>query len=59
MKLWKANVRTIYSDLYELEHYDMIYGVVGRCGYDSAAELWADNPTLQGSINPADFGLAK
>ena len=58
-KLWKAHVQKVYCSLEELEQYDAIYGIVKRCGYKSARKLWNDNPKIQGSVNPADFGICK
>lgn len=58
MKKWKAKVKSIYSSLEDLKQYDQIYGIAARCGYDNCADLWNDNPKIQGSVNPGDFGLA-
>ena len=57
-KLWRKRVRQVYDSLAELASYDLIYGVCERCGYYSPDEMWSDNKFLQGSVNPADFGLA-
>lgn len=59
LKLWRARVRKTYSSLEQLEAYDQMYDIAKRCGYDSPAELWEANPMLQGSTDPADFGIAK
>ena len=56
---WNDRVRKVYSSLNELKNYDEIYGIVKRCGYKSAESLWNRNPTIGGSVNPADFGIAK
>lgn len=58
-RMWKDRVRSVYNSLAELEQYNDIYNIAQRCGYATAAELWADNPLIQGSTNPADFGLAR
>ena len=58
MKKWVARVQDVYSSLAELEQYDRIYGVVARCKYKSAKDLWEDDPLISGSVNPRDFGLA-
>lgn len=57
--LWKDKVRKVYSSLAELEHYNGIYGIARRCGYRTCKRLWHDNPMIQGSTDPKDFGLAK
>jgi hypothetical protein len=56
---WKARVQEVYSSKEELEDYDSIYCIAERCGYRDAGKLWRDNPMIGGSVNPADFGLAK
>lgn len=58
-QLWKQRVREVYASQEELESYDEIYNIAERCGYSDPGDLWRDNPMLQGSTNPADFGLAK
>ena len=57
--MWKAKVREVYSSLEELRAYNRTYGIAARCGHRSALSLWRSNPKLQGSVYPADFGLAK
>lgn len=59
MKKWRSKVRKVYKSLDELIAYDEIYGIVKRCGYESAEKLWNDNPVLCGSTDPKDFGLAQ
>lgn len=56
---WKLRVRQVYKSLEELRSYDLIYSVVSRCGYKNPENLWKKNPLIGGSVNPADFGLAK
>lgn len=58
-KLWKAKVQKVYSSLEDLQAYDRGYNIAARCGYRSAKALWDANPRLQGSTNPADFGVAQ
>lgn len=57
-KLWCDKLRNVYSDFAEFETYCEIYGVHARLGYESPAEAWDANPTVQGSANPADYGRA-
>lgn len=56
--MWRDRVQSVYNSLDELKSYDELYGVVNRCGYETAEELWEKNPDIQGSSNPSDFGLA-
>ena len=58
-KLWKMRVQKNYGSLDELIHCDSAYNIAKRCGYNSCEKLWEDNPMLQGSTNPSDFGLVK
>lgn len=53
---WAARVQETYASIDELRDYDVIFGVAGRCGYDSAEQMWEENPVIGGSTNPADFG---
>ena len=57
--MWKTKVQKVYDSLEELKAYNNLYGIVKSCGYESAEKLWEDNPLLQGSTDPKDFGLAK
>ena len=61
MKTWKvkARVRKVYESLEELQSFDAVYNVAARCGYKSAEAMWKHNPTIGGSVNPADFGRVK
>lgn len=58
-KLWVKRVQEAYSSLENLKDYNSIYLIATRCGYDSVEKLWNDNPIIQGSTNPRDFGLYK
>lgn len=57
--MWKTKVKKVYSSLEELRAYDELYNIVSKCGYSDAEKLWNDNPFLQGSADPKDFGLWK
>lgn len=59
MQTWHEKVQTVYSSLEELEIFDEMYGVVSRCGFSSAKELWEVNPFIGGSSEPSDYGLAR
>lgn len=52
---WQARVRDNWSSLEELKGYDENYDIAGRLGYESAEELWDENPIVQGSTNPSDL----
>ena len=58
MKLWKMRVRKVYESLAELEAYDCLYSIAYRLGYKDCETLWSDNPMIQGSVDPKDFGKA-
>lgn len=58
MKRWKMKVQKVYKSLAELEAYDGLYNIAARLGYTDCARLWNDNPMIQGSIDPRDFGKA-
>lgn len=55
IKGWQARVRDNWKDLPELEQYDNVYNIAGRLGYEVAADLWEENPIIQGSTNPSDL----
>ncbi len=59
MQTFHTRVQELYTSLEDLENYDEIYGIVKRCGYENATQLWNDNPMIGGSSNPKDFGIAK
>lgn len=59
MKTWKSRVRAVWASLAELKEYDRIYGVAKRCGYQTAARMWQENPVVGGSTNPKDFGKVR
>ena len=56
MKTWIMETRKNWLSLEELEAYDSIYNVAGRCGFPSAVAMWEANPVVGGSTDPADFG---
>jgi hypothetical protein len=56
---WKAKVQDVYDSIEDLEGWDALYGVVARCGYESAEEMWEENALIGGSVNPSDFGRVK
>lgn len=52
---WKARLQKEYEDFEEFSHYDEIYHLAERLGFDSAEEAWEANPMVSGSTNPADY----
>lgn len=52
---WQSKVRKVYSSLDELQAYSEMYGIASRLGYGDAQELWMDNPTIRGSVDPDDL----
>lgn len=53
---WAGRVQNIYSSLKELNDFDRIFDIAHRCGYESTAAMWTENPIIGGSTNPEDFG---
>lgn len=63
-EMWHSKVQDNYSSLEELCEYDEIYGILERINqsggsYETCEDLWNDNPEIQGSTDPKDFGLKK
>lgn len=56
--MWQAFLRDNYSTREEWTSHSDTYGLAERLGYASADEAWNENPFIQGSTNPADFGRA-
>lgn len=54
-KMWQSSLRQVYDDFAEFQAYDEIYGIVKRLGFESAKDAWLQNPTIRGSVNPADL----
>lgn len=55
---WRAPVQSTYGSIEDLRAYNHFYDIVGRCGFKSVEELWNANPTIGGSVEPREFGLA-
>lgn len=54
-KNWQARLRKTYDGFAEFEAYDDIYRIAARLGFSSAKAAWLANPTIRGSVNPADL----
>ena len=62
--MWKATVKKTYGDIESLESANENYGILERINasggnFEDIQELWDKNPMIQGSSDPADFGLYK
>jgi hypothetical protein len=57
-KLWHQKLHSVYNGFEEFEAYDEMYGLHERLGYETAEEAWLDNPVIQGSTDPRDYGKA-
>lgn len=56
IKGWQSTIQKIYKSLEELTTYCETYGLLERFKYYSTPEeLWNENPTIQGSVNPEDL----
>lgn len=55
--MWQARLRDNYDDFQQWVEYDRSYGLARRLGFSDATEAWELNPIIQGSTNPADFGV--
>lgn len=53
--MWSAKLQKTYSSLEEFEAYCRIYNNHIRLGYNSPKDAWDDNPTIRGSVNPANY----
>ena len=56
---WRQRVQSLYKSVGELNTYDVLYGIVKRCGRKSVVELWKQNPIIGGSTDPESFGPAR
>jgi len=58
--MWKSKLRDNYdNDIEQFRSYAETYGLLSRLGYDTVEQAWEDNPMIQGSTNPKDFGVCK
>lgn len=55
IKGWQCNLQENYPSLEIFLEYDRNYNVSKRLDYASPEDCWADNPVIQGSVNPQDF----
>jgi hypothetical protein len=52
---WQGKLQDQYKTADEFVSYSHTYGLHTRLGYATPEEAWEANPTVQGSVNPADF----
>jgi hypothetical protein len=57
--MWTAKLQTVYSSFDEFKSYCSLYNIHKRLGYSSISKCWADNPKIQGSVNPNDLKVVK
>jgi len=57
--MWKARLRSVYTNEEEWLAYNDIYGLAERLGYSDPHRAWKDNPRVQGSTNPKDYRVVK
>jgi len=55
---WMATVQENWVTLGSLRDADENYGICQRLGYESIAQLWEENPVVQGSVYPPDLRLS-
>ena len=48
-----------YLNFEDFKSYCGLYSIHERLGYATAEAAWEDNPTIQVSVNPADFCKVK
>lgn len=52
---WQANLHEVYADFDQFRYYAEALGLHTRLGYQTPIDAWQDNPTVQGSVIPADY----
>lgn len=57
---WRAKLQDNYENklMNWLEHAST-YNLAERLGYDNPTDAWNDNPEIEGSSDPRDFGLSE
>ena len=53
--MWEGKLRKNYRDFDEFESYCSLYGIHTRLGFNTPEAIWAMNPIIQGSTDPADL----
>lgn len=54
---WIAKLQDNYDNFEEFLSYDEVYNLSKRLGFETSEEAWEANPTIQGSVDPADFKI--
>src|ERR1035441_9238260 len=52
---WQGKLHEVYTDFAEFSRYAEALGLHFRLGYSTPLHAWQDNPTVQGSVIPADY----
>ena len=55
---WQAKLREVYTDFDQFRCYSETFNLHGRLGFSTPMNAWQTNPTVQGSVIPADFRRA-
>ena len=56
---WKATLQENYDNSKGVWFaYCEVYGLHKKLGFSSPLKAWEANPTICGSTNPSDFGIA-
>jgi hypothetical protein len=56
---WQEYLQTVFLTFGEFKANCDLYGLHRRMGYKTIWDAWADNPLVEGSINPSDFRRVK
>ena len=54
---WRARLHENYSCYEEWSDYAETYGLHIRLGFPSPETAWAENPIIEGSVEPRDFAV--
>jgi hypothetical protein len=55
IKKWSDRLQNVYTDFAEFLHYNQIYNLAARLGYETGQEAWLANPLVEGSVIPEDY----
>ena len=56
---WQGKLRKNYLSLADFKIYCEAYSIHKRLGYNTPEAAWKENPTIMGSVLPADFRKVK
>ena len=55
IKKWSDRLQNVYASFAEFLHYNQIYNLAARLGYETGQEAWLANPLVEGSVIPEDY----